>query len=1312
MKNLKFAGIFLVLFGLLLTPDSLDAQKVLFRSNFTDLEENWEVVDDPTAYRGPGQWRFGLVELSGIRNSEYTMATALLAGEKDWQNYSVETSLTMTNPQGYLVGILCGYQDPMHFYLVGYNFHKHRFELVVRTPEGFELLAFFDVYLVPNAEVLLRLDYAGERLRFTADGHMVFDLNDGRYLGGQFGLGASSLHGSKIMFGPVTVRSVDPSALPPREIQDLLSFQRGAEVVSKAERGVAKCLIDHKFRMDKKEFDYGSYMSLTLKRNPLPFEAVYAFPQGKAVEIHSIGLEMARGSFPKDVEFLVAQENQDGAFRSAGTFQFKPEKDSYQEFEFSGVNARYLKVRFLSAEKENYLQLKEMLVKGYREGSGPTPGAAGGYPAAVGEVLFEDDFSSGMINKWQVWNDPGADKKDSQWKIVLSEYSNIYNYRDHPATFLLTGKQNWTDYSIQARLLAARGDGKLSGLVFGFKGTDDYYIAGYNFHRGRFELGMQTPLGFEVLAWARADYPRSEWLPIRVGVRDSRIQFWYDGRVIFDLDDGRPISGRVGIGTSSLRYGDVNFDRFEVTSTAETGLIEKEMQDLLAYKRGAAVIYREIPPVGERFVDMLDHPLLLEDKFGNTYNLELSQDKLPQEVVFCFPQGRFVEIHRIGFRFGSRNQPREMKFWVSDQTSKTGFSELTTITIQPGSERNQEFPVPPTRAKYLKMQILQGTSSKFLEISEMYIKGYFLDRADQQPGEETLGEVQLREKETNDTPEQAQALPMDTYLGGEAALGDIDFYRLTIKDKPGNTLTLYLNNLGVLRPGYVLSGLNGTEIDPVRETAVGNTIEVTYQLEPEDYLLRIDRPESYLTIVFDDSSSMGSSVDIVKKILGGYLDNLSEGLNLKLIKYENNPTSLSDFTQDTVMLKQAMEKEVGGGGGTDTFKGLIAAVDSVRNQDGNRAVLAIFDVVNCSGSLCMKNYTDLWNGILDSGISFSTIAVQKGWESETKYYKNSQQRIFKEIAYASQGQYYYSPSPENVEESADQIFKQLTSPVEYRLKAELSRTEQKPGAVEVRFKEGAEKKAAKNVELILDASNSMWGQIQGKAKITIAKDVLNQIIGGLPDEMNVGLRLYGHRYGLKNSKACQDTELVTPIGLINKAQLTDAVNAITPRGKTPLVYSVLEGIKDFRDIGSGTIVLVSDGVESCDGDIDSIAPALKAVGLDLQVNIVGFDIKEVEARKQLEAIAASTGGIYLDAKDSEQLLDSLEQTLRIEFVLLDDQGGVKARGVVGGEPVQVLEGTYTLKLLQPEPLEIRITVKPDAVAILTLKKEADQWILK
>jgi hypothetical protein len=62
---------------------------------------------------------------------------------------------------------------------------------------------------------------------------------------------------------------------------------------------------------------------------------------------------------------------------------------------------------------------------------------------------------------------------------------------------------------------------------------------------------------------------------------------------------------------------------------------------------------------------------------------------------------------------------------------------------------------------------------------------------------------------------------------------------------------------------------------------------------------------------------------------------------------------------------------------------------------------------------------------------------------------------------------------------------------------------------------------------------------------------------------------------------------------------------------------------------------------------------------------------------------------------------------------MDDQGEVKARGVVGGDAVQVMEGRYTLKLfLQPEPLEMRVVVQPDAKTTLTLKKEGDSWTIK
>ena len=270
-----------------------------------------------------------------------------------------------------------------------------------------------------------------------------------------------------------------------------------------------------------------------------------------------------------------------------------------------------------------------------------------------------------------------------------------------------------------------------------------------------------------------------------------------------------------------------------------------------------------------------------------------------------------------------------------------------------------------------------------------------------------------------------------------------------------------------------------------------------------------------------------------------------------------------------------------------------------------------------------------------------------------------------------------------------------------------------PGSIQVKFEKEEEKEVPKSVEIIMDASNSMWGQIAGEAKITIARKVLTQTIKGLPDSMNVGLRVYGHRYGLNEAQACTDTELMVPIGPIAKAQLIDTVNKIQLKGKTPLVISVLEAIKDFAKIPNGSIILVTDGIESCNGDIKSIAPAIKAAGLELEVNIVGFDIKEAAARRELESIAKSTDGRYIDARNAGELLSALEQTLKLEYEVLDSAGAEVGRGVVGGDEVRLKDGTYTLRvLLAPQPLEKKFSLKTGEKLALVLKKAEGKWILQ
>jgi len=270
-----------------------------------------------------------------------------------------------------------------------------------------------------------------------------------------------------------------------------------------------------------------------------------------------------------------------------------------------------------------------------------------------------------------------------------------------------------------------------------------------------------------------------------------------------------------------------------------------------------------------------------------------------------------------------------------------------------------------------------------------------------------------------------------------------------------------------------------------------------------------------------------------------------------------------------------------------------------------------------------------------------------------------------------------------------------------------------PASVRVVFEKDAGEAAPKTVEIIMDASNSMTGMVGKETKIAVARRVLTQTINGLPDTMNVGLRVYGHRFGTDDyDNACRDTELLVPIGPVDKAALVGIVSKIQTKGRTPLVASVLEALKDLAKFPNGSIVLMTDGIESCKGDIKSIAAAVKASGLALEVNIVGFDIKEAAARQELESIAKSTDGRYLDARNSGELLAALEQTLKLEFVALDAAGKEAARGVVGGDEVKLPEGAYTIRvLLSPQPVELKVMVKSGAPATYTLKKMASGWIL-
>ena len=172
---------------------------------------------------------------------------------------------------------------------------------------------------------------------------------------------------------------------------------------------------------------------------------------------------------------------------------------------------------------------------------------------------------------------------------------------------------------------------------------------------------------------------------------------------------------------------------------------------------------------------------------------------------------------------------------------------------------------------------------------------------------------------------------------------------------------------------------------------------------------------------------------------------------------------------------------------------------------------------------------------------------------------------------------------------------------------------------------------------VYDASGSMWGQMEGKTKMEIASSVLSTSINNFAENQQIGLVAYGHR----KEGDCRDVETLLPLTNTSKVKVSSAVKAIKPLGKTPLAHSAEKVIGQLRTRKEkATIVLITDGIESCDGDICKVVSAAKKEGIDFKLHIVGFGLKEGET-SQLKCAAKAGDGNYYDAADAGGLSDAM-----------------------------------------------------------------------
>lgn len=178
--------------------------------------------------------------------------------------------------------------------------------------------------------------------------------------------------------------------------------------------------------------------------------------------------------------------------------------------------------------------------------------------------------------------------------------------------------------------------------------------------------------------------------------------------------------------------------------------------------------------------------------------------------------------------------------------------------------------------------------------------------------------------------------------------------------------------------------------------------------------------------------------------------------------------------------------------------------------------------------------------------------------------------------------------------------------------------------------------------LVLDSSGSMAEPAgDGTSRIEAAKQALGSVIEALPAEAQVGLRVYGAEvFSRREPGACKDSQLVVPPGTDNHDELTAAVASYEPYGETPIAFALRAAAKDIGGEGKRSIVLVSDGIATCEPDPCDVAAELAEAGIDLQIDVVGLSVNPT-ARAQLRCIAAAGNGTYYDADSADDIVESL-----------------------------------------------------------------------
>ncbi len=182
-------------------------------------------------------------------------------------------------------------------------------------------------------------------------------------------------------------------------------------------------------------------------------------------------------------------------------------------------------------------------------------------------------------------------------------------------------------------------------------------------------------------------------------------------------------------------------------------------------------------------------------------------------------------------------------------------------------------------------------------------------------------------------------------------------------------------------------------------------------------------------------------------------------------------------------------------------------------------------------------------------------------------------------------------------------------------------------------------------EYVLDLSEGMNNPFPGEniSKWEAAQQTLNDDLALVPDEINVGLRVFGEG---QTAESCNDTTLLVEPNPNQIAKIQDKLAGLAPTGtESPLTEAIVQAFNDLElaPDKQNVLIVLTDGADSCDPDgPEQLARVVERLNITVDTYIVGLGIDDPAVEEKLLALASASGGIFLPVNNTSQLGDVLE----------------------------------------------------------------------